>query len=107
MTNLLWPGDERAGDLMSDAALLASMVAVESAWLDALVAAGLAPGECGGGDLAGLLSRRDCERVAAASEGGGNPVIGLVALLRDRASAEIGTWIHRGLTSQDVIDTGL
>ena len=36
MTNLLWPGDQRAGDLMSDAALLASMVAVESAWLDAL-----------------------------------------------------------------------
>ena len=107
MTNLLWPGDERAGDLMSDATLLASMVAVESAWLDALVAAGLAPGECGGADLAGLLSDGDRERVAIASEGGGNPVIGLVALLRDRASAEIGTWIHRGLTSQDVIDTGL
>ena len=43
MTNLLWPGDQRAGELMSDAALLGSMVAVESAWLDALVAAGLAP----------------------------------------------------------------
>jgi 3-carboxy-cis,cis-muconate cycloisomerase len=31
----------------------------------------------------------------------------LVALLRARASAEVSRWIHRGLTSQDVIDTGL
>jgi 3-carboxy-cis,cis-muconate cycloisomerase len=107
MTNLLWPGDHRAGDLMSDQALLASMVAVESAWLDALVAAGLAPDECTGADLAGLVNADDCESLAVKSEDGGNPVIGLVALLRDRASAEVGRWIHRGLTSQDVIDTGL
>ena len=46
MTNLLWPGDDVPATSMSDAALLASMVAVESAWLDALVVAGLAPGEC-------------------------------------------------------------
>ena len=107
MTNLLWPGDQRAGALMSDATLLASMVAVESAWLDALVAAGLAPDQCSGADLSGLVSAGDCELLAAESEDGGNPVIGLVALLRDRASAEVGRWIHRGLTSQDVIDTGL
>ena len=107
MTNLLWPGDQRAGTLMSDATLLASMVAVESAWLDALVAAGLAPDQCRGADLSGLVSTGDCELLAAKSEDGGNPVIGLVALLRDRASAAVGRWIHRGLTSQDVIDTGL
>ena len=107
MTNLLWPGDHRAGEFMSDQALLASMVAVESAWLDALVAAGLAPDECAGADLAGLVNAADCELLAAESEDGGNPVIGLVALLRDRASAEVSRWIHRGLTSQDVIDTGL
>jgi 3-carboxy-cis,cis-muconate cycloisomerase len=107
MTNLLWPGDERAGTLTSDATLLASMVAVESAWLDALVAARLAPDPCSGADLSGLVSAGDCESLAAKSEDGGNPVIGLVALLRDRASAEVGRWIHRGLTSQDVIDTGL
>ena len=107
MTNLLWPGDQRAGELMSDAALLASMVAVESAWLDALVAAGLAPDECAGVDLTGLVSAGDREGLAVESEDGGNPVIGLVALLRDRASAEVSRWIHRGLTSQDVVDTGL
>jgi 3-carboxy-cis,cis-muconate cycloisomerase len=107
MTNLLWPGEQRAGDLMSDAALLAAMVAVESAWLDALVAAGLAPDECTGADLAQLVSAQDCEMLAVKSEDGGNPVIGLVALLRKRATPEVGRWIHRGLTSQDVIDTGL
>lgn len=107
MTNLLWPGDQRAGALMSDATVLASMVAVESAWLDALVAAGLAPDRCGGADLTGLVTVDDCDLVAADSEDGGNPVIGLVALLRDRAGAEVGRWIHRGLTSQDVVDTGL
>ncbi|MBV8291383.1 MAG: 3-carboxy-cis,cis-muconate cycloisomerase [Mycobacterium sp.] len=107
MTNLLWPGDQRAGELMSDATLLASMVAVESAWLDALVVAGLAPDQCTGADLTGLVNDGDREVLAVKSEDGGNPVIGLVALLRDRAGAEAGRWIHRGLTSQDVIDTGL
>jgi 3-carboxy-cis,cis-muconate cycloisomerase len=107
MTNLLWPGDQRAGELMSDATLLASMVAVESAWLDALVVAGLAPDQCTGADLTGLVNHGDRELLAVESEDGGNPVLGLVALLRDRAGAEAGRWIHRGLTSQDVIDTGL
>src|ERR1700733_5368202 len=107
MTNLLWPGDQRAGELMSDAALLASMVAVESAWLDALVAAGLAPDNCTGADLAGLVSAADTELLAVESEDGGNPAIALVALLRDRARGQVSRWIHRGLTSQDVIDTGV
>jgi 3-carboxy-cis,cis-muconate cycloisomerase len=107
MTNLLWPGDERAGTLMSDATLLASMIAVESAWLDALVAAGLAPDQCGGADLSALVSVDDCDLLAVKSEDGGNPVIGLVALLRARASGPVGPWIHRGLTSQDVMDTAL
>jgi 3-carboxy-cis,cis-muconate cycloisomerase len=107
MTNLLWPGDQRAGELMTDRALLASMVAVESAWLNALAAAGLAPGECARVNLQSLVGREDCETLAVTAEDGGNPVIGLVALLRERASPEVSRWIHRGLTSQDVIDTGL
>ena len=107
MTNLLWPGDQRAGEHMTDRALLEAMVAVESAWLGALVAAGLAPGECAGADLAGLLGDGDRESLAVAAEGGGNPVIGLVDLLRGRAAPVIAPWIHRGLTSQDVLDTAL
>ena len=107
MTNLLWPGDHRAGEHMTDRALLESMVAVESAWLDALAAAGLAPPECAGADLPMLLTPNDAESLAVAAEAGGNPVIGLVALLRERAAPAVAPWIHRGLTSQDVLDTGL
>ncbi|KAA1424948.1 3-carboxy-cis,cis-muconate cycloisomerase [Mumia zhuanghuii] len=109
MTDLLWPGDERAGDLLTDAAVLAAMVRVEQAWLDALVDAGLAPKAL---HLVGLVGPDDVASLAAGAEGGGNPVIGLVSLLRERAvppggAESDGTWIHRGLTSQDVVDTAL
>ncbi len=107
MTNLLWPGDHRAGEHMTDQALLRSMVALESAWLDALAAAGLAPGACAGADLSNLLGPGDCDSLAVGAEDGGNPIIGLVDLLRRRAAPAVAPWIHRGLTSQDVLDTGL
>lgn len=107
MTNLLWPGDQRAGELMTDQALLASMVAVESAWLKSLASAGLASDECAAADLQRLVAAQDCEMLAVTAENGGDPVVGLVALLRERATSEISRWIHCGLTSQDVVDTGL
>jgi 3-carboxy-cis,cis-muconate cycloisomerase len=107
MTNLLWPGDHRAGDHMTDQALLRSMVAVESAWLGALAAAGLAPADCANADLSHLVSLHDCEPLAVTAEDGGNPIIGLVELLRQRAVPAVAPWIHRGLTSQDVLDTSL
>src|ERR1700757_2809060 len=107
MTNLLWPGDHRAGDHMTDEALLRSMVAVESAWLDALAAAGLAPGECAGADLSNLLAAGDRESLAVGADDGGNPIIGLVDLLRQRAAPAVAPWIHRGLTSPAVPDTSL
>lgn len=107
MTNLLWPGDHRAGEHMTDEALLGSMVAVESAWLAALAGADLAPADCGDADLWNLVTHNDCEALAVTAEDGGNPVIGLVKLLRQRADPAVAPWIHRGLTSQDVLDTSL
>ncbi|OBJ49185.1 lyase family protein [Mycobacterium sp. 1423905.2] len=107
MSNLLWPGEQRAGEHMTDEALLRSMVAVESAWLRALAGAGLAPADCVGADLWHLVGPNDRDVLAVTAEDGGNPVIGLVSLLRQRAIPAIGPWIHRGLTSQDVIDTSL
>jgi 3-carboxy-cis,cis-muconate cycloisomerase len=53
------------------------------------------------------VGEHDCESLALTAEDGGNPVIGLVALLRQRAVPAIGPWIHRGITSQDVLDTSL
>lgn len=107
MTNLLWPGDHRAGDLMTDQALLRSMVAVESAWLNALAITGIAPSECADVDLWPLMQPQDRGDLAASAEASGVPVVRLVAVLRARAAPRIAHWIHRGLTSQDVIDTGL
>jgi 3-carboxy-cis,cis-muconate cycloisomerase len=106
MTDLFWPGDELADQLMSDAAFLAAMVAVEQAWLDGLVDAGIAPLDAGA-DLAGVVTDGDIEWVARGAGADGNPASGLVGLLRDRTPAPTAQWLHRGLTSQDVVDTAL
>jgi 3-carboxy-cis,cis-muconate cycloisomerase len=84
MGELFWPGDDRAGDVFSERAFLEAMVAVESAWVDA--------------DLA-------VPEATLATESGGNPVIPLVAALRDANPDVAG--LHDGLTSQDVLDTAL
>lgn len=106
MTDLFWPGDHRAGEIFSDAAYLAAMVAVENAWLDTLVDAGIAP-TAARTDLAATISASDAGAIAAAAESDGNPVTALLGLLRDRTGEETARWLHRGLTSQDVVDTAL
>jgi 3-carboxy-cis,cis-muconate cycloisomerase len=109
LSNLFSPGDERAGSLMSDSALLAALVEVESAWLSVLTDARVAPADAQD-DLTGLVSDADLPDLSRAAEQGGNPVIDLVRLLRRRVaerSGSAGLWLHRGLTSQDVMDTAL
>jgi 3-carboxy-cis,cis-muconate cycloisomerase len=106
MTDLFWPGDERAGKLMSEATLLDAMVQVETAWLDALVVSGLAPASSES-DLTGIVTSDDVDEIARSAEGAGNPVPALVRLLRSRSGIDSATWLHRGLTSQDVLDTAL
>lgn len=109
VSDLLWPGDERAGELLSEPALLRAMIRVESAWLGGMTGSGIAPADAST-DLTGLVTARDVPEIAAHSEAGGNPVTGLLALLRERVAArspETATWLHRGLTSQDVLDTAL
>lgn len=106
MTDLFWPGDERAGDLMSEGALVEAMVWVESFWLDALVDAGLAP-STSDRDLTIVVTAEDVDEVARGAEAGGNPVVPVVTLLRSRVGTDAATWLHRGLTSQDVLDTAL
>jgi 3-carboxy-cis,cis-muconate cycloisomerase len=106
MADLFWPGDHRAGKVMSEASFLAALVEVENAWLAGLVAAGVAPTEAAT-DLTGLVTADDVPSLADGAEQDGNPVIGLVSLLRDRAPEAAARWLHRGLTSQDVLDTAL
>src|SRR5215475_2170813 len=106
MTDLLWPGAHRAEGIFDDATVLDALLAVETAWLRVLVNAGIAPAPAEV-DLSGRVAVDDLE--AAQVESGGNPVIPLVRLLRARLGADepAARWLHRVLTSQDVLDTAL
>ncbi|GAA4723854.1 3-carboxy-cis,cis-muconate cycloisomerase [Nocardioides endophyticus] len=83
--DLFWPGDDRAGDHFTSESFLWAMVDVESDWLGRP-----------------LTVPKDLEWLANESESGGNPVIALVGLLREQDEG-----VHRGLTSQDVVDSAL
>lgn len=104
--SLWWPGDHRAGDLMGERALLSAMVRVEQAWLDALVAQRIAPGDAAA-DLTDPGDGLDAAAIATTAESGGNPVMPMVAALRRGLPEPAATWLHRGLTSQDVLDTAV
>ncbi len=95
MSDLFWPGDERAGDHLTDAAFLAAMVDVEEAWLGVL------------GHDAGLARDLDPAAVVGDAEAGGNPVLPLLVALRASAREDTARLLHRGLTSQDVVDSAL
>lgn len=95
--------------LMTDAAFLEAMVKVEQAWLAALTAAGAAPPDALA-TLAGLIGDHDLSGISEAAESVGNPAIPVVRLLRARLverNPAAARWVHRGLTSQDVVDTAL
>lgn len=106
MSDLLWPGDERAGALLTDAHLLDAMLRVEAAWSQA----GALPAEAAvdADRLRALLRDGDLEAVADGAEASGTPVVPLLRLLRSRlGDTAAARWLHRGLTSQDVVDTAL
>jgi 3-carboxy-cis,cis-muconate cycloisomerase len=111
VTDLYWPGDTRAGDLMTSRSLVAALVRVELAWHAVLVDAGIAPKA----DLPAeaeltALSDSELRQLGADAEAGGNPVIPLLAVLRaklESSAPEAARWLHRGLTSQDALDTAL
>jgi len=105
VSDLSLPGDERAGTLMSDGALLRALLTVEDAWLATLVDAGIAPDNAVV-DLTALITEEDLTSISLAADGPGNPVVPVVDLLRERCTCpEAAQWLHRGLTSQDVMDT--
>ena len=109
MGDLFWPGDERAANAFDQGAFVETMVEVELAWLHALQVAGLAP-DVDAQSLAGLVTHRDLGELSSAAEASGNPVVPLVEMMRERLAAKdeaAARWLHRGLTSQDVLDTAL
>ena len=106
MSDLFWPGDDRASDHLTGESFLGALVAVEEAWLDLLVDHGIAPEAARHGfdvDPGHLAS------VAADADLAGNPVPAVLTLLRERPDTppDAAHWLHRGLTSQDVVDSAL
>jgi 3-carboxy-cis,cis-muconate cycloisomerase len=105
-----------ADALTGDGAVLAAFVAFERELGRAWVSTGVAPATVLGAFDAMQPEVLDRGALAAGNLSGGNPVIALVAGLRKAVTAagaqaasgsDAAGWVHRGATSQDVVDTGL
>lgn len=105
---LLTPGAHRTGGALDDGAFAAAMLQVEVAWVRALARVGAVDGELAS-RVAQVAEEWDVDVAAlgAASEATGNAVVPLVEELRLRVGEEAARVVHRGLTSQDVVDTAL
>jgi 3-carboxy-cis,cis-muconate cycloisomerase len=126
---LLEPGAHRADGVTDDHAVLQAMLDVEVAWVRVQRGLGLVTDEVVTGVAdAARADDHDVAAIARQSEGGGNPVIPMLASLRERvrersgrrhdhsdvvvgatdaAATDPAAAIHRGLTSQDVVDTAV
>jgi 3-carboxy-cis,cis-muconate cycloisomerase len=100
--------------LTGDRAVLAAILAVEAGWAAVLEQHDLAPaGSAAVVAHAADASRYDLADIARRAQGGGNPVIPLLADLRaqvkalDTAGVGPVKAVHTSLTSQDVLDTAL
>ena len=113
MSDLLLAGSASADGIFDTGSVLADLLTVEESWSACLAFAGLSPDSAvlATGSLAELVSAADVTEVARAAEHSGNPVVPLVALLRSRLAdsgrAQAARFLHRGLTSQDTLDTAL
>jgi 3-carboxy-cis,cis-muconate cycloisomerase len=97
--------DELAGTL-SDRAWLAALLEAERALAAAHGRAGTAPAESVAAIAAACdASAYDPVELAHAGRAGGNPVIPLVRELRERVGDAHAEYVHRGATSQDIVDS--
>ncbi|MGO1771026.1 MAG: lyase family protein, partial [Microbacterium sp.] len=104
---LLTPVSAGRDAAASDAAVLRALIEAETALVRAYAAIGAAPASVGKAAAALRGAVVDAGELARAAVAGGNPVIPLVGLLRSAAAEEVRPWVHRGATSQDVLDTAL
>ena len=107
-TGLLAPGwtGSPAASATSDTAYLRALLDAESALTRAQAALDLAPAEAATAvTTAADADRFDVRSLVERSRAGGNPVIPLVADLTKAVGGEYGPYVHRGATSQDIMDT--
>lgn len=107
---LLAPG--RAGSqaeaATGDSAFLQAMLDAEAALTRAQAEVGLAPAHAATAVTAAAdADRFDVRDLALRARDGGNPVIPLVADLTAAVPAEAAPYVHRGATSQDIMDTAM
>ena len=109
-----WAGTPVAS-LTGDTALLQALLDVELEWVRVLAGAGLAdPSAPAAVEAASHASLYDAASLALRAQGGGNPVIPLLADLRAQVrngsregGEQAAAAIHRSATSQDILDTAL
>ncbi len=105
-----WFGDlfgcQETAALFSADAQLATLLRVEAAWTRSL---GLVEGAGHAEDIARKIERLDIkpDDLCTGTTRDGIPVPALVGLIKARFPESDHAWIHRGLTSQDVMDTAL
>ncbi|MFJ2695678.1 3-carboxy-cis,cis-muconate cycloisomerase [Streptomyces sp. CRB46] len=102
-----WAGSP-AADATDDRALVRALLDAEAALTRAQAGLGLAPEEAASAVTeAADPARFDASSLAERARGGGNPVIPLVADLTKAVGEEHGPYVHRGATSQDILDSAL
>ncbi|MEU0448613.1 3-carboxy-cis,cis-muconate cycloisomerase [Streptomyces tendae] len=108
-TSLLAPGwtGSPAASATGDRAYLRALLDAEAALTRAQAALGLAPAEAADAVGAAVADQAafDARALAERARGGGNPVIPLVADLTREVGETYGPYVHRGATSQDILDT--
>ncbi|MEU6809846.1 3-carboxy-cis,cis-muconate cycloisomerase [Streptomyces sp. NPDC046831] len=99
-----WAGSAAAA-ATSDGAYLRALLDAEAALTRAQAALGLAPNGAADAVTRAAAGRFDTRSLAERARSGGNPVIPLVADLTRAVGEEHGPYVHRGATSQDILDT--
>lgn len=93
---------------INDSSWLQALIDVETALLRAAEATGAAPE----GTSDAIIRHWEvlplsADKIGADAAAGGNPVIPLVAALKDAVPADLRAYVHFGATSQDVMDTAM
>lgn len=100
-----WTGSP-AASATGDTAYLQALLDAEAALTRAQAALDLAPAEAASAVTeAADAGRFDVRSLAERARAGGNPVIPLVADLTKAVGDAYGPYVHRGATSQDIMDT--
>jgi 3-carboxy-cis,cis-muconate cycloisomerase len=102
----LFRGPDEIAAEFSDRQRVRDLLDVEAALARAEAATGLIPQDAGRAiDSAARTLEVDFARLREGIEASGVPTIELVRQLRHAVGPEIATYVHRGATSQDIIDT--